>query len=49
VRYAQDTIRRYDADAMINGLDFDRHEEHSAVGVLAAAFTMRRRVTSMIR
>jgi glucosyl-3-phosphoglycerate synthase len=31
IRYAQDTIRRYDADAQINGLSFDRHAEDTAV------------------
>ncbi|MDX2180896.1 MAG: hypothetical protein SFV18_14970 [Bryobacteraceae bacterium] len=31
IRYAQDTIRRYAADAQINGLSFDRHAEDTAV------------------
>ncbi len=31
VRMAEDTINRYYADAMINGLEFDRHEEEAAV------------------
>lgn len=35
VRTAEDSIARYYADAMINGLEFDRHEEETAV----AAFT----------
>jgi glucosyl-3-phosphoglycerate synthase len=35
IRFAQDTIRRYHADALINGLKFDRHSEDGAVGVFA--------------
>jgi glucosyl-3-phosphoglycerate synthase len=35
VRIAQDTIARYYADAMLNGLYFDRHEEEVAVNVFA--------------
>jgi glucosyl-3-phosphoglycerate synthase len=35
VRMAQDTIARYDADAMINGLKFDRHAEELGVAVFA--------------
>ena len=35
VRMAQDTIARYYADAMINGLKFDRHAEELAVSVFA--------------
>ncbi len=31
LRTAEDTINRYHADAMINGLTFDRHEEETAV------------------
>jgi glucosyl-3-phosphoglycerate synthase len=31
IRLAQDMITRYDADAMINGLQFDRHAESTAV------------------
>jgi glucosyl-3-phosphoglycerate synthase len=31
IRMAQDTINRYHADAAINGLVFDRHEEESTV------------------
>ncbi len=33
VRKAEDTIRFYAADAAINGLDFDRHEEEQAVAM----------------
>lgn len=35
MRFAQDTIRRYYADAILNGLEFDRHEEGTAVAVFA--------------
>ncbi len=35
VRMAQDTISRYYADAMLNGLKFDRHAEEQAVSVFA--------------
>ncbi len=40
VRTAEDSIARYYADAMINGLEFDRHEEETAV----AAFTQAIRI-----
>ncbi len=35
VRMAQDSISRYYADAMLNGLEFDRHSEELAVAVFA--------------
>jgi glucosyl-3-phosphoglycerate synthase len=35
IRMAQDTINNYHADASINGLLFDRHEEETAVAVFA--------------
>lgn len=35
VRIAQDTIARYYADAMLNGLKFDRHSEEMAVATFA--------------
>jgi glucosyl-3-phosphoglycerate synthase len=35
VRLAQDTIARYYADAMLNGLKFDRHGEEMAVATFA--------------
>jgi glucosyl-3-phosphoglycerate synthase len=35
VRLAEDTINRYYADAMINGLMFDRHAEELAVATFA--------------
>jgi glucosyl-3-phosphoglycerate synthase len=31
IRTAEDTIMKYEADAAINGLEFDRHEEATAV------------------
>ncbi len=37
VRAAEDTITRYHADAMINDLAFDRHEEETAVETFAQA------------
>jgi glucosyl-3-phosphoglycerate synthase len=39
VRMAQDTIARYYADAMINGLKFDRHAEEMAVAVFARSLS----------
>jgi glucosyl-3-phosphoglycerate synthase len=35
VRFAQDTIRRFYADASINGLQYDLHAEDSAVMMFA--------------
>jgi glucosyl-3-phosphoglycerate synthase len=35
VRIAEDTISRYYADAMLNGLEFDRHAEELAVATFA--------------
>jgi glucosyl-3-phosphoglycerate synthase len=35
VRMAEDTIHRYYADAMLNGLTFDRHAEEQAVAAFA--------------
>jgi glucosyl-3-phosphoglycerate synthase len=40
VRTAEDTILRYHADAMINALKFDRHEEESAVETFARALRL---------
>jgi glucosyl-3-phosphoglycerate synthase len=40
VRTAEDTIGRYYADAQINGLQFDRHEEELAVHAFAQAVRM---------
>jgi glucosyl-3-phosphoglycerate synthase len=39
VRMAQDTIARYYADAMLNGLRFDRHSEELAVAVFARSLS----------
>jgi len=35
VRKAEDTLRHYNADAAINGLNYDRHEEEQAVATFA--------------
>ncbi|MBI2956815.1 MAG: glycosyl transferase [Acidobacteria bacterium] len=40
VRTAEDTVTRYYADAMINGLEFDRHEEEVAVQAFARAVAL---------
>jgi glucosyl-3-phosphoglycerate synthase len=40
VRTAEDTITRYNADALIDGLKFDRHEEEAAVGAFARAIRL---------
>jgi glucosyl-3-phosphoglycerate synthase len=40
LRHAEDTIMKYEADAMINGLDFDRHEEAGAVDTFTRAIGM---------
>ena len=40
VRTAEDTITRYHADAMINGLEFDRHEEEVAVQTFSRAIAV---------
>jgi glucosyl-3-phosphoglycerate synthase len=39
-RYAEDTIVKYEADAAINGLEFDRHEEAKAVEAFARAISL---------
>lgn len=39
LRTAQDAIRQYHADALINGLEFDRHEEERAVEGFAEQIT----------
>lgn len=39
LRAAQDTIRHYHADALINGLQFDRHDEEHAVEGFAERVT----------
>ncbi|MGA8148869.1 MAG: glycosyl transferase [Gallionellaceae bacterium] len=40
LRQAEDTIMKYEADATINGLDFDRHEEAKAVETFTRAIAM---------
>lgn len=40
LRQAEDTIMKYEADAMINGLNFDRHEEAKAVDTFTKAIAM---------
>jgi glucosyl-3-phosphoglycerate synthase len=40
LRHAEDTIMKYEADATINGLDFDRHEEAKAVETFTRAIAM---------
>jgi glucosyl-3-phosphoglycerate synthase len=40
LRTAEDYITRYYADAMINGLSFDRHEEETAVETFAQALKL---------
>ncbi len=40
LRTAQDTMKRYHDDAMINGLYFDRHAEEVAIGAFARAITI---------
>ncbi|MEK6726750.1 MAG: glycosyl transferase [Deltaproteobacteria bacterium] len=40
LRMAEDTIMKYEADAAINGLSFDRHEEAKAVEAFTRGITM---------
>ncbi|MDD5057339.1 MAG: glycosyl transferase [Sideroxydans sp.] len=40
LRHAEDTIMKYEADATINGLSFDRHEEAKAVETFTNAIAM---------
>lgn len=40
LRQAEDTLLKYEADATINGLDFDRHEEAKAVETFTKAIGM---------
>jgi glucosyl-3-phosphoglycerate synthase len=39
LRLAEDTLLKYEADASINGLEFDRHEEAKAVEAFTRAMT----------
>jgi glucosyl-3-phosphoglycerate synthase len=40
LRLAEDTIQKYEADAAINGLEFDRHEEAKAVESFVRAISL---------
>ncbi len=40
LRQAEDTLMKYEADAMINGLGFDRHEEAMAVEAFTRAIAI---------
>lgn len=40
LRQAEDTLMKYEADAMVNGLSFDRHEEAKAVEAFTRAINM---------
>ncbi|MFH2134847.1 MAG: glycosyl transferase [Pseudomonadota bacterium] len=40
LRQAEDTLLKYESDAKINGLDFDRHEEAKAVEAFTRAIAM---------
>ncbi len=40
LRLAEDTIMKYEADAAINGLEFDRHEEAKAVEAFTHAISL---------
>ncbi|MDH4162642.1 MAG: glycosyl transferase [Nitrospirota bacterium] len=40
LRMAEDTIMKYEADAAINGLEFDRHEEANAVEAFTKAIRL---------
>lgn len=40
LRQAEDAIMKYEADAAINGLEFDRHEEAKAVDAFAKALSI---------
>jgi glucosyl-3-phosphoglycerate synthase len=44
LRQAEDTIMKYEADAAINGLSFDRHQEAKAVDAFTRAIEMAARV-----
>jgi glucosyl-3-phosphoglycerate synthase len=44
LRQAEDTLMKYEADAMINGLDFDRHEEAKAVETFTRSIAMAEQV-----
>ena len=43
IRIAEDTIKRYHADALINGLNFDRHAEEIAVAAFSRGIDLARK------
>jgi glucosyl-3-phosphoglycerate synthase len=43
IRIAEDTIKRYHADALINGLTFDRHAEEIAVAAFSRGIDLARK------
>lgn len=43
MRMAEDTLRRYNADALINGLAFDRHAEEIALSAFSKGVNLARR------
>jgi glucosyl-3-phosphoglycerate synthase len=43
MRMAEDTLRRYHADALINGLIFDRHAEEIAMAAFSKGINLARR------
>lgn len=43
MRMAEDTLRRYNADALINGLAFDRHAEEIALAAFSRGINLARR------
>ncbi len=43
VRTAEDTLKRYHADALINGLKFDRHLEEIAVATFSKGIDLARK------
>lgn len=43
MRMAEDTLRRYNADALINGLAFDRHAEEIALSAFSRGINLARR------
>jgi len=43
MRMAEDTLRRYHADALINGLTFDRHAEEIALSAFSKGINLARR------
>jgi glucosyl-3-phosphoglycerate synthase len=44
-RVAEDLVTRYRGDAMINGLDYDQHEEEFALGVFSEALKIAAEIT----